>query len=117
MELAHLNLTVADIERSAAFYATHLGFDGGRRTFPDGTVFVRNRQGFDLGLHEGRIDRPPAPAIHFGFRLADADAVRAARTRLAAAGVPMVEWTDDPDGTSGKLLDPDGYVVEIYWDA
>jgi catechol 2,3-dioxygenase-like lactoylglutathione lyase family enzyme len=34
----HLNLTVADPERSVAFYRRWFGFDRGRRDFPDGYV-------------------------------------------------------------------------------
>jgi hypothetical protein len=36
------------------FYATYFGFDSaGARRYSDGTVILRNGQGFDLALHPG----------------------------------------------------------------
>jgi len=52
--LLHLGLLVRDQRRSLRFYATYFGFDpAGARHYPDGTVIVRNPQGFDLALHPG----------------------------------------------------------------
>jgi catechol 2,3-dioxygenase-like lactoylglutathione lyase family enzyme len=44
LPLAHLNLTVADVERSIAFYRQW--FTAPPRTYPDGTVFIGNDDGF-----------------------------------------------------------------------
>jgi catechol 2,3-dioxygenase-like lactoylglutathione lyase family enzyme len=68
LPLAHLNLTVADVERSIAFYRQWFGFTAPPRTYPDGTVFIGNDDGFDLALHPGAPAAPPAPMVHFGFR-------------------------------------------------
>jgi len=52
--LLHLGLLVRDQRRSLRFYETYFGFDSaGARRYPDGTVIVRNTQGFDLALHPG----------------------------------------------------------------
>jgi catechol 2,3-dioxygenase-like lactoylglutathione lyase family enzyme len=49
--LLHLGLLVRDQQRSLRFYATYFGFDSARaRHYPDGTVIVRNPQGFDVGV-------------------------------------------------------------------
>ncbi|OWY62923.1 hypothetical protein B7486_55830, partial [cyanobacterium TDX16] len=82
MRLVHLNLDVADLERSAVFYRRFFGFDGPPRTYPDGTVFLGDGNGFDLALHPGAPPRPPAPEVHFGFRVDDADEVRGLLDRL-----------------------------------
>jgi catechol 2,3-dioxygenase-like lactoylglutathione lyase family enzyme len=94
--LLHLNLTVADVARSEAFYARWFGFDQRPETMSDDTRFVRNRDGFDLALHPGAPPAPPAPAVHFGFRTEEA------------------ETHDEPDYVSLKCLDPDGYEIEVY---
>jgi catechol 2,3-dioxygenase-like lactoylglutathione lyase family enzyme len=112
--LAHLNLTVADLERSAAFYARWFGFDQRPETFSDGTRFVRNDDGFDLALHPGEPPRPPAPTVHFGFRTADPAEVRALLDQLRADGVTITEAHDEEGYVSLKCLDPDGYELEVY---
>ena len=112
--VAHLNITVADLDRSQAFYERWFGFDQRPETYSDGTRFIRNADGFDLALHPGQPPSPPAPTVHFGFRTADADEVRALLSELRAADVPITETHDEPGYVSLKCLDPDGYEIEIY---
>ena len=63
-------------------------------------------------------DDEPVPELprtnHFGWRLADAAAVHAARERFRAAGITETEWQDDGRFTRVQILDPDGYRVEVY---
>jgi hypothetical protein len=61
---------------------------------------------------------PPAgrDRIHFGFGLPGADDVRSLRSRLLAEGVEEVEWWELEEYVSTKFLDPDGYVVEVFWE-
>jgi hypothetical protein len=35
---------------------------------------------------------------------------------VTAAGVELVERDDEPELVSTKVRDPDGYVVELYWE-
>jgi catechol 2,3-dioxygenase-like lactoylglutathione lyase family enzyme len=119
MRLAHLGLLVADQERSQEFYATYFGFDPSTATrYPDGTVIVRDAEGFDLALHAagpGAVRQLPQ-FLHFGFHCADVAEVRALHDRMRADGVPVVEFDDEPELVSFKCLDPDGYPVEAYWE-
>ncbi|OLB82741.1 MAG: hypothetical protein AUI14_00130 [Actinobacteria bacterium 13_2_20CM_2_71_6] len=116
--LRHLGLPVADRDRSLRFYQTYFGFPAERaRHYPDGTVIVRNGDGFDLALHPGVPPDPMPGFLHFGFALADPDAVRALLARLQADGVPVVESDDEPGYVAFKCLDPDGWRVEVYWEA
>jgi catechol 2,3-dioxygenase-like lactoylglutathione lyase family enzyme len=110
-----VNLTVADIERSAAFYQQWLGFGPEDRRFSDGTSFFRDSEGTDLALHAGPASAPRE--FHFGFRRESADEVRDLRARLVAGGVEVMAFDDEPDVVSVKLKDPDGYVVEVYWES
>jgi catechol 2,3-dioxygenase-like lactoylglutathione lyase family enzyme len=115
--LVHLNLTVADVDRSVDFYRRWFGFTGPRRHYPDGTVFVSNDEGFDLALHPGRPPEDPAPTFHFGFRCPTPDEVRAVRADLGGAGVQLTESYDDDGYVNLKCRDPDGYEIEVYWEA
>jgi catechol 2,3-dioxygenase-like lactoylglutathione lyase family enzyme len=76
LPLAHLNLTVADVERSIAFYRQWFGFTTPPRTYPDGTVFIGNDDGFDLALHPGAAGRAARP--HGAYRLPRPDRRRRA---------------------------------------
>ena len=116
LHLTHLNLTVGDVDRSVAFYRQWFGFSGRPRRYPDGTVFVTDADGFDLAFHPGDPPQPPAPAVHFGFRCGRAEEARGMHLSLAAAGIPIAESYDTPDHVSVKCLDPDGYVIEVYWE-
>lgn len=117
LPLMHLNLDVADVERSIAFYRTWFGFSGEPRTYPDGTVFISNSDQFDLALHPASPPSPPAPAVHFGFRSPRAEDVRHLRERLQGAGIEITEAYDEDHFVNLKCLDPDGYEIEVYWEA
>jgi catechol 2,3-dioxygenase-like lactoylglutathione lyase family enzyme len=115
--LLHLGLPVRDEGRSLRFYGTYFGFDpGGARRYPDGTVIVRNRDGFDLALHPGAVPDQLPSFLHFGFRLPGGDAVHELLARMEADGVAVPERWDEPGYVSFKCLDPDGWVVEVYWE-
>ena len=114
--LTHLALAVEDQERARRFYERYFGFDRDPQSYPDGTLMLRNADGFSLAL--GRADSRPEPPrfFHFGFRADSPDAVRAFRDRLAADGVELVEEWDEEFYVSVKCRDPDGYVVEFAWE-
>jgi catechol 2,3-dioxygenase-like lactoylglutathione lyase family enzyme len=115
--LSHLGLPVRDAQRSVAFYGTHFGFDPQTaQRYADGTVIVRNTDGFDLALHVvDEVDRLPE-FLHFGFRLAEPAEVRTLLARLETAGVEIIERYDEPAYVSFKASDPDGHRVEAYWE-
>jgi catechol 2,3-dioxygenase-like lactoylglutathione lyase family enzyme len=113
----HLGLAVTDQERSQAFYERYLGFGAApARRYPDGTLMLYAPDGFALAL--GRAEEPPAlPAfLHFGRSLASAEEVRRFRARAEAGGLDVVEAWDEPAYASVKVRDPDGYVVELFWE-
>lgn len=74
-----------------------------------------------LALIRGDV-LPPAWAdrVHFGCSLETPEHAREVRARLREAGVREIEWEDAEaeEGYVGvKVADPDGYVVELYYDA
>jgi catechol 2,3-dioxygenase-like lactoylglutathione lyase family enzyme len=113
----HLALPVSDQERSRRFYASYFGF-GARpaRRYDDGVLMLYDAAGFALAL--GAAGEPIARPdwMHFGVALADRDAVLAHRERLAADGVEIVEEFDEREYVSVKCRDPDGYIVEAFWE-
>jgi catechol 2,3-dioxygenase-like lactoylglutathione lyase family enzyme len=73
----------------------------------------------DVRLALGETDEPiRLPSfMHFGFGGPEArDEVHAFRDRLAADGIEIVEFWEEPDYVSVKCRDPDGYVVEFAWE-
>lgn len=115
MRFNHLGHQVRDRQRARAFYETYFGFDEGpAQEYEEGTLIIRDADGFDLALHEGT--GPPPAFLHFGVRLSDEAAVRDLHARLTADGVPVLEHVVEPGFASLKCRDPDGYTVEAYWE-
>jgi catechol-2,3-dioxygenase len=114
MHLKHLALLVRDIRAARRFYEKYFGFGDGEATWHGDVLFLRNSDDFDLALMKG--EHPPNPGAfhHFGFCLPDAHSVRELQQRLSTDNVPIIETVDEPDLTSFKCVDPDGYSVEVY---
>lgn len=113
MPLDHVALTVADRERSAAFYSEHFGLT--ERVHDDEhLLIVGDGAGSLLALSEGKVPRQLPRTNHFGFRTDSGERVRAARERFRAAGVEETEWQDSHGFVRVQVADPDGYRVEIY---
>jgi catechol 2,3-dioxygenase-like lactoylglutathione lyase family enzyme len=114
VRLNHVALTVSDRERSAAFYGEHFGLT--ERIHDDEHLLILGAEdGSELALSDAEPVPPTLPRTnHFGFRLADEAAVRAARERFRAAGVAEAEWQDDGRFIRVQIIDPDGYRVEVY---
>ncbi len=113
MRLNHVALTVADRERSAAFYGTHFGL-GGRIHDDEHLLILSSEDGAVLALSDGTSAAGGLPRTnHFGFQVTSTDEVRAARERLRAAGVPETEWQEEGI-VRVQVADPDGYRVEIF---
>jgi catechol 2,3-dioxygenase-like lactoylglutathione lyase family enzyme len=117
MNLSHLGLPVRDERRSQQFYVAYFGFDPATaRQYEDGTVIIRNADGFDLALHPVEHVEPSPAFLHAGFRAAQPDDVRRLLERMEADGVTIVERDDEAAYTAFKCLDPDGHRVEVYWE-
>jgi catechol 2,3-dioxygenase-like lactoylglutathione lyase family enzyme len=113
--LTHLALAVRDEDAARRFYERYFGFEVARCA-EDGTLMMRNADGFSLAL--GRWDgEPRLPAfLHHGFRAESPDDVHAYAARFRSEGFEPVEEWDEPDYVSVKVRDPSGYVVEVSWE-
>ena len=125
--LDHIFLTVAEIERSIAFYEAvlpHLGITSrnnyagkdGPEGHPDLAGFGANGRTF-FWLRQGT----PAPgAVHVGFVANSETEVRAAHQAALAAGAaeihpPGPQLHYDPRYFAAQVKDPDGYSLEFIY--
>src|SRR5437762_4463491 len=122
VDIGHVHLKVADIERALDFYVGVLGFELTQR-WQDSAAFI-SAGGYHhhIGLNtwESRGGSAPPPgttglyhlAILYPKRAALADALR----RLQRAGVPLEGASDHGVSEALYLRDPDDNGVELYWD-
>ena len=116
--LAHIAVTVTDLDRSVAFYTGLFG------TPP---LIVTKAERFrwaawaTIGLHQH--DEPVADVAfderrvgldHVAFRCADRAELEAWAARLDELGVPRGEILDDFYGSGLAFRDPDGIALEFF---
>ena len=117
MHFNHLGLPVRGLRRSQQFYSAYFGFDPATaQAYEDGTVIIRNTDGFDLALHPVGQAGPSPAFLHAGFRAAEPADVRALMERMEADGITIVERNDEAAYVAFKCLDPDGHRIEVYWE-
>ena len=112
--LNHLHLHVRDLASSVEFYKAHFGMT--QTVDFGGLAFLSDGNGFDLAL---MADDDPAPMpawFHFGSRLESREAVDDLHARLVEAGVEIVQPPSTEEYTWFRARDPDGYVLEFYYD-
>jgi len=122
VDVGHVHLKVADIERSLDFYRGVLGFELQQR-FGDEAAFVsaggyHHHIGLNTWHSKGGSPPPPGTtglfhvAIRYPTRAALADALR----RLRDAGIALSGASDHGVSEALYVDDPDGNGVELYWD-
>ena len=112
----HLALAVSDQARSIRFYEQYFGFEAEPEPREDGVRILHDAAGFSLALGETNEPIVLPAFLHFGRGAASPEDVRAFRDRVAADGLEIVDWWDEPDYVSVKFRDPDGYVIEVGWE-
>jgi len=126
VELGHVVLYVADLERSLAFYRDLLGWPvrTGLGSFP-AAAFRAGDTHHDLLLIEVGPGAQPIPngrrvgMYHFGVKVGDSDdELRAALERVRSRPdlTTVVGSTDHGVTHSIYVLDPDGNELELYID-
>ena len=122
VDIGHVHLKVADVDRSLAFYRDVLGFEVQQRWGQDAAFVSAGGYHHHIGLNswESRGASPPPPghtglfhaAIRYPTRAALADALR----RLVDARIPLTGASDHGVSIALYLNDPDGNGIELYWD-
>lgn len=113
--LSTIKLPVADLDRALAFYAQLFGV---REYFRDvGMLRALGPGPHDALVFEERSRAPAAPA-RFGFKLARAEDMDEAIAAIERAGGSIVERGETmPDEPFVTFRDPDGNVVQLWYDA
>jgi catechol 2,3-dioxygenase len=122
VDIGHVHLKVADIDRALDFYVGVLGFELQQRMGDEAAFVSAGGYHHHLGLNtwESRGGSPPPPgttglyhvAIRYPDRVTLADALR----RLVQAGVPLQGASDHGVSEALYLADPDGNGIELYRD-
>ena len=112
--ITHINLVVADVDRSKAFYTAVFGLE--EMFSPAPTLTFLKVSGTDnvIALQQG-ADAPKTDKIdHFGFQLAaEADRELAVEEVVAAGGRFVERGTHGPGSPYVYVRDPDGYMIEL----
>ena len=116
--LRHVALAVADEQRSREFYERYLGFDARPpKRYSDGVLMLFDGRGSALALGP-RDDNASLPSfLHFGYVYDSPQTARETIARFESDGIEFLELGDDDDYIGCKVADPDGYVVEVLWEA
>jgi catechol 2,3-dioxygenase-like lactoylglutathione lyase family enzyme len=112
LRLNHIALTVADRERSAAFYGRYFGLTNRVHDDPH-LLILAGPDGSLLALSEGVVPQAPSRTTHFGFEAVSPRAVEGLRAAFKADNVPEAEWQENGP-VRVQVFDPDGYRVEAY---
>ena len=110
-------LQVRDLQRSAAFYTSHLGLRRVEPSPPGAVVFDTAPASFAVREPLPGIDldaASPRPGLGVALWLR-ADSSQALHDALVEAGVKVLqEPLDGPFGRTFTFIDPDGYAVTIH---
>ena len=121
VDIGHVHMKTADLDRIHAFYVGILGFDVVVR-MPDALFLSSGGYHHHLAFNtwESRGGSPPPRgttglyhvAIRYPTRAALGDALK----RLVDAGWPLSGVNDHGTHEAVYISDPDGNDVELYWD-
>ncbi|HEX2706419.1 MAG TPA: VOC family protein [Solirubrobacterales bacterium] len=122
VDVGHVHLKVADIDRALDFYCGVLGFELMQRYGADAAFVSAGGYHHHIGLNSWESKGGPPPprgatglyhtAIRYPTRRALADALK----RLIDAGIRLTGAADHGVSEALYLNDPDGNGVELYWD-
>jgi catechol 2,3-dioxygenase len=122
VDIGHVHLKVADLDRALRFYRDVLGFELQQQLGNQAAFLSAGGYHHHIGLNtwESRGGSPPPrettglfhAAIRYPTRKALADALR----RLGEAGVSLDGASDHGASEALYLHDPDGNGLELYWD-
>jgi catechol 2,3-dioxygenase len=122
VDIGHVHLKVADIDRAIGFYRDVLGFDLMQRVGDQAAFLSAGGYHHHIGLNtwESKGGSPPPSgttglyhvAIRYPTRRALADALR----RLRDGGIALHGASDHGVSEALYLADPDQNGIELYWD-
>jgi catechol 2,3-dioxygenase len=122
VDIGHVHLKVADLERALAFWRDVLGFEEQAR-YGQQAVFVsaggyHHHIGLNTWESLGRTPPPPGHTglYHVAVRFPDRRSLAEAVMRVLRAGIQLEGASDHGVSEAIYLRDPDGNGVELYCD-
>jgi len=121
VDIGHVHLRVADLDRAIGFYRDVLGFDLQTR-MPGAAFLSAGGYHHHIGLNtwESRGGSPPPRGstglYHFAIRYPTRRALADALLRLRRARISLDGASDHGVSEALYLHDPDGNGIELYWD-
>ncbi len=122
IDIGHVHLKVADLERSIDFYCGILGFELQQRAGDQAAFISAGGYHHHIGLNtwQSKGGSPPPPGttglFHTAIRYPDRASLGDALRRLIAAGHRIDGATDHGVSEAIYLRDPDENGVELYRD-
>jgi catechol 2,3-dioxygenase-like lactoylglutathione lyase family enzyme len=116
VSLGHLLLRVRDQAAAERFYVSWFGMKVQRRD-SDITI-VTDEQQIVLALMRDFARASMPHRIRFGFRMRSPAEVFTLNERMVQSGIAIRKpLCQDESLVSFRCADPDGYVIEVYWEA
>ena len=122
VDIGHVHLKVADLERSIGFYAGVLGFEVTQRWGTQAAFLSAGGYHHHIGLNTWEsLGGSPPPAgttglYHVAIRYPDRRTLGDALRRVREAKVPLEGASDHGVSEALYLRDPDGNGIELYRD-
>jgi catechol 2,3-dioxygenase len=122
VDIGHVHLKVADIERSVGFYRDVLGFELTQRMDDQAAFLSAGGYHHHIGLNtwESRGGSPPPRGttglFHVAIRYPDRATLGGALRRVLEAGIRLEGASDHGVSEALYLRDPDGNGIELYRD-
>jgi len=122
MNIGHVHLKVADLERALRFYRDVIGFVVTQRMGLSAAFLSYGGYHHHLGLNtwESAGGSPPPPGAtglyHVAILFPTRALLAAALRRVLAAGIELDGAADHGVSEALYLRDPDNNGVELYWD-
>jgi catechol 2,3-dioxygenase len=122
VDIGHVHLKVADLDRALAFYRDVLGFQEMARMGDQAAFISAGDYHHHIGLNtwESKGGSPPPRGstglFHTAIRYPNRAALAKALRRVVDAGVPLTGASDHGISEAIYLNDPDGNGVELYYD-
>ncbi len=122
VDIGHVHLKVADLDRALAFYCDVLGFELQTRFGEEAAFVSAGGYHHHIGLNtwQSKGGSPPAPGatglFHFAIRYPTRRSLAVALQRLIDHGVGLGGASDHGVSEALYLSDPDQNGIELYWD-
>jgi catechol 2,3-dioxygenase len=122
VDIGHVHLKVADIDRALRFYCDVLGFELQQRWQDEAAFVSAGGYHHHIGLNtwQSRGGPPPPPGttglFHIAIRYPTRELLADALRRVLEGGIRLDGASDHGVSEALYLRDPDGNGVELYWD-